>query len=121
MKKGLITLLLLLVTGFVTGLASTPIFAASSSMRCGDRLIMRNDHVSKIERFCGEPESYVSTTTYKTRSRWDHFYHTYFYEEIPVILEEMVFNFGPNKFMRLVKIENGIVKRVETLGYGFRD
>ena len=94
---------------------------ASDAMRCDNRLIMRNDHVSKIERFCGEPETYSSTTSYKAVSRWNYRYQAYFYEEIPVIREEMVFNFGPNKFMRLVKIENGIVKNVETLGYGFRD
>lgn len=90
-------------------------------MRCGNHLIQRNDHVSKIERYCDEPETYTSTTSYRTISRWSYLYQTHFYEEIPVIREEMVFNFGPSKFMRLVKIENGIVKKVETLGYGFRD
>ena len=94
---------------------------ASDSMRCEGRLILRNDHVSKLERFCGEPESYVTSTSYRTISRWNYRYQTHFYEEVEVIHEEFVFNLGPNKFMRLVKVENGIVKKVETLGYGFID
>jgi hypothetical protein len=109
---------------FILALVASSLLTQSlwaSSLRCGERLILRNDHISKIERYCGEPETYISSTAYKTVSRYDRFYRTYFYEEIPIVLEEMVFNFGPNKFMRLVKLENGIVKKVETLGYGFRD
>ena len=113
MKKLIIGILILVSTSLIT--------QSLWAMRCGNRLILRNDHVSKIERYCGEPESYTSSTIYKTRSRFDYRYQMYFQEEVPVVLEEMVFNFGPTKFMRLVKLENGIVRKVETLGYGFRD
>ena len=37
--------------------------------------------------------------------------------EVPV--ESWVYNFGPNKFMRKVRFENGIVADIETLGYGY--
>ena len=113
MKKLVIATLILIISSLVT--------QSLWAMRCGNRLILRNDHISKIERYCDEPESYTSSTIYKTRSRFDYRYQMYFQEEVPVVVEEMVFNFGPTKFMRLVKLENGIVQKVETLGYGFRD
>jgi len=112
-KKFIICLAILVSTSLIT--------QSLWAMRCGNRIIQRNDHISKIERFCDEPESYTSSTIYKTRSRFSYRYQTYFQEEVPVVLEEMVFNFGPTKFMRLVKLEDGIVKKVETLGYGFRN
>ena len=38
-----------------------------------------------------------------------------------VIVEEWLFNFGPNKLMRRVTFENGVVTRVRELGYGYRE
>ena len=37
--------------------------------------------------------------------------------EIPV--ESWIYNFGPNKLMRRVIFEGGIVTEIETLGYGY--
>ncbi|MBT8142461.1 MAG: DUF2845 domain-containing protein [Gammaproteobacteria bacterium] len=116
MKKPFLLLFVLLALG----LLSQPLYA-SSYMRCSDRIIKKNDHISKIERFCRAPDSYISDTGYKTVSRYSRLYRSYFYEEVPVLYEEMLFNFGPNKFMRLVKLENGRVVHVETLGYGYID
>jgi len=90
-------------------------------MRCGNRLIQKNDHISKIERYCDEPVSYQTSTAYVGRERYNYRYQQYFYEEVPVVIEEMTFNFGPNKFMRFVRLENGVVTRVKRLGYGYRD
>jgi hypothetical protein len=37
--------------------------------------------------------------------------------EVPV--EEWTYNFGPRRFMRSIRFENGIVTSIETLGYGY--
>ena len=91
------------------------------AMRCGNRLIQKEDHVSKIERYCDVPVSYQSSTAYVGRERYDYRYRQFFYEEVPVQIEIMVFNFGPSKFMREVRLENGIVTRIKRLDYGYRE
>lgn len=113
MKKIAIITFILLSSVFVTD----SLFA----MRCGNRLIQKNDHISKIERYCNEPVSYQTSTAYVGRERYNYRYQRYFYEEVPIVIEEMTFNFGPSKFMRFVRLENGVVTRIKTLGYGYRD
>jgi hypothetical protein len=36
-----------------------------------------------------------------------------------VVIEEWTFNFGPQHLMRVVRLENGYVADVKTLGYGY--
>lgn len=36
-----------------------------------------------------------------------------------VTVDEWTYNFGPREFQQLVVIENGRVKRIESLGYGY--
>jgi hypothetical protein len=38
-----------------------------------------------------------------------------------VLVEDWGFNFGPNKLMRKVTFENGLVEKIKDLGYGYRD
>lgn len=37
--------------------------------------------------------------------------------EIPV--EVWTYNFGPSRLMQRIRFENGVVVRIESLGYGF--
>jgi len=37
--------------------------------------------------------------------------------EVPV--ESWVYNLGPNKLMRRIRFEGGVVTEIETLGYGY--
>jgi hypothetical protein len=37
--------------------------------------------------------------------------------EIPV--EVWTYNFGPDRFMQRIRFENGVIVRIESLGYGF--
>jgi len=37
--------------------------------------------------------------------------------EIPV--EMWTYNFGPDRLMQRIRFENGVVVRIESLGYGF--
>ena len=36
-------------------------------------------------------------------------------------LTEYVYNFGPRKFMRRLTFEGGILVRIESIGYGYRE
>lgn len=88
------------------------------AMRCGTRLIAKGDHVSKILRYCGEPDFTQSRSAERSyRNRFGHVLYSGFYEE--VLIQEWTFNLGPHKLMRVIKLENGIVREIEHLGYGY--
>lgn len=38
-----------------------------------------------------------------------------------VELTEYVYNFGPRKLMRRLIFEGGVLKKIETIGYGYRE
>ena len=101
-------------------------------MRCRNALINKGDSQTKVLENCGEPVS--KNSRYVTRAGVtpekksglsinggavggsDRYYP---YGKSEVLLEEWTYNFGPDKFMRLVRFANGIVEEVKTLGYGY--
>src|SRR4051812_30663572 len=111
MKRGAAILgLALLFTG--------PSFA---SMRCGTKLIGEGSTRSEVAAKCGEPDEVVTQrSVFRRPVIWNHG-RPYFigesYIEVPV--ESWVYNFGPNKLMRRVRFEDGVVVEIETLGYGY--
>jgi hypothetical protein len=38
---------------------------------------------------------------------------------IPIIIHEWRYNFGPNRLMRYLRFENGILKAIESIGRGY--
>jgi Protein of unknown function (DUF2845) len=101
-------------------LAAGPVGAASATeaMRCGTRIITRGDPADKMLHFCGEPAAV--STRYAQRPVLTNYGHVYlpgFVED--VLVEDWTYNLGPHQFMRLVRIENGIVADIKQLGYGY--
>lgn len=95
--------------------------AHADGMRCGSRLVREGDTRSTLRDLCGEPTD-VQTRTILRRPYYDFQGRIVYYGdglvEIPV--EIWTYNFGPYKLMRRVRIVDGIVDDVETLGYGHR-
>lgn len=102
-------------------LASDPAHA----LRCGNRLVNEGMHESEVKAICGEPISERSLG-YVLRSHIDRthgltttrYYGGYRRE---VLVTELVFNFGPRKFMRKLRFEGGRLVLIETIGYGYRE
>jgi hypothetical protein len=119
----------------VTVLIAGAIFPSQAmAMRCGTHIITRGDSQAKVLRYCGEPTQARSRfitrgarhsafevrrpqegVQVRTGNRYDY----YVSEE--VLVEEWVFNLGPNKLMREVTFENGYVVKVDTLEYGYNE
>lgn len=93
--------------------------AAADALRCGNRVISRGDHATRVLRYCGEPTAVQSWVTHRGVVGFGNLYHPDigFVEE--VLVEEWTYNFGPRRLMRQVRLENGIVEDVELLGYGY--
>lgn len=102
----------------VLGLTGLAVAMPAHALRCGTRLISEGDHVSKLLRYCGEPQT-VDTRSIRRGAIGNvgGVIFPGFYED--VLVEEWTYNFGPRKLMRLVRIENGIVAEIDHLGYGF--
>jgi hypothetical protein len=104
------------------------------AMRCGSMLVNKGDSQAKVLKYCGDPvqttERLSLRTGFYAETRLQHnglsatasgSRHYYPYSRNEVIVEEWVFNLGPNRLMRIVTFENGIVVDVDTLGYGYHE
>ena len=96
-------------------LAAAPAYA----LRCGNRVISRGDHVSKLLQFCGEPASVQSRVMQRTFTTDTGRIYTFPGLVEDVVVEHWTYNFGPYQLMRQVRVENGFVTEVKNLGYGY--
>ena len=100
------------------GMAAPAAFA--DSMRCGSKLVSAEDTREQVRAKCGEATDVQHSSIWRVPTVW---IHGRLYRagndlvEVPV--ELWTYNFGPHKFMRRVRFEDGLVVEVETLGYGY--
>ena len=122
-RKYLIALAVLIVS-------TEPAFA----LRCGTKLVDIGDHLTKVERMCGKPVSIQFSTAYRsgiprhTGRRSGRSSPGYSSDQellihdrsvVEVQLEEWTYNLGPTRFMRAIRFEDGIVVKIESIGYGY--
>jgi Protein of unknown function (DUF2845) len=92
--------------------------APAHALRCDSRVIARGDYAAKVLHYCGEPE-YVQSRVVR-RALFGHFGPALTSGLAgDVQVEEWTYNFGPNKLMPILELENGIVTRIRYLGYGY--
>jgi hypothetical protein len=99
-------------------------------MRCGTQLIVKGNSQAKVLKYCGEPvtKSFrygLRRGTYPKRGKdgaWIENERNYdYYGRTEVLIEDWIYNLGPNKFMRMIQFTNGIVEEIETLEYGYHE
>ncbi len=111
MKKTISGMLVLSAALAFSGLA------AADSFRCGSKLMTDGDPLDKVAALCGPPTSVERREIVRPY---------YFYRgSIPihtsyeVSIEYWTYNLGPNKLMRRLRFEDGLLVDVETLGHGY--
>ena len=94
--------------------------AGADSFRCGTRLVSDGDPTDKVEALCGKPTSIERREVMQRPVRWyrGRPYYTS-YDLVPIPVEYWTYNLGPNKLMRRLKFEDGLLVDVETLGHGY--
>jgi len=98
--------------------AAAPSFAA---LRCGTRLVSEGDTRSEVAVKCGEPTEIVTEkSVFRRPVIWTNG-RPYFIGEdsVEVQVEAWIYNLGPNKLMRRLRFEGGVLTDIETLGYGY--
>jgi uncharacterized protein DUF2845 len=100
-------------------LATSPAFA--DGFRCGSKLVLEGASRSEVASKCGEPTEVVTMRSIFRRPVIWTDGRPYFVGEdaIEVPVESWLYNLGPNKLMRRIRFEGGVVTEIETLGYGY--
>lgn len=80
---------------------------------CGGRVISIGDTKADILIKCGEPFS-KSSHQEELKERLDDSSS----RKVITIVEEWTYNFGPQRFMRVITFRNGTVVDIRTAGYG---
>lgn len=99
--------------------AAAPLRA--DALRCGSKLVAEGDTRAAVAAKCGPPDDVVRRTRLSPAIVWRHG-RPYRVSDglLEVEIEDWTYDFGPRRFMRRVRFEDGLVVRIETLGYGHR-
>lgn len=80
---------------------------ASGALRCGSRIIQEGQRAAELLSACGEPD-YRDVWGYAgPRGGW------------LADVEEWYYNFGSSQLLRVVRLRNGRIDRIDAEGYGY--
>jgi hypothetical protein len=94
--------------------------AQADALRCGTKLVTEGNSRTEVIAKCGEATDVERRSVWRQPVVWIQgrpFHVGSDLIEIPV--ELWTYNLGPNKFMRRLRFEDGLVVEIETLGYGY--
>ena len=100
----------------------------ASAFRCGVRLVAVGDSKYEVLRKCGEPtsveswlEKRIEPYSVEPFSDGRRFYlqNPTFATVVYVAVEQWLYDFGRNRFMRTLTFENNRLTRIETGSYGY--
>ena len=94
--------------------------ATALGFYCGRSIINERKSMEYILEKCGQPSYSQEHTEYRVLRYTPPAAHPGIVEErvIPIIIQEWTYNFGPNRPMRYLRFENGILKAIESIGRG---
>jgi hypothetical protein len=103
----------------ILGLLLAPSLLFAESIRCGSGLIIKGSTSADLLEYCGKPAQVTKNGTVNGLVG-----NTYTAGGITnqatgdFEVETWTYDFGPNQLMERVRIENGIVVQIDSLGYG---
>lgn len=114
------------------GLLLSGIIAINSpayALKCGSDLVLEGERKVDVLQKCGDPVTIDHRVEYEglriqehnsPRANQPHYIIDY-EQHRPIYIEEWTYNFGPRRFMRVIYFENGVIEKIEVLGYGYRE
>lgn len=88
----------------------------ADTVSCGGGIISTGDRSIDVLAKCGPPDSKESHQEELGERLDDNTKQKVF-----VTVEEWTYNFGPNRFMRIVVLKNGVVTNIRTGNYGYTE
>lgn len=96
--------------------------ARADGFSCGNRVVTDGMTSAEVRAVCGEPAQITTKPILRRPVVWRHGRPYYVGEGlVEVAVETWVYNFGPMRLMRRLRFEDGVLKDVETLGYGYHE
>lgn len=104
--------------------------ASAQSLRCGEAVIAEGTAQAEVAARCGQP-SQINRQTLYSEGAAALPGGAVPGKGLPVVpgivtrsgnetaVETWVYNFGPDRLMQSIRFENGVVVKIESLGYGF--
>jgi Protein of unknown function (DUF2845) len=103
----------------VLGLLLTPSLLFAESIRCGSQLIEKGSTGADLLEYCGKPAQVTKNGTVHGLVGNTHTAGGITSQATGDFeVETWTYDFGPNQLMERVRIENGIVVQIDSLGYG---
>ena len=118
MERAHVTVLLFLIVSVCLLVATS---AGADTLRCGSSLISKGDYKYELVAGCGEPSYTETYTLERSVGTLRHKDGTVRRLKAEVRVDEWTYNFGPSKFVYLVRLENGRIVSIKTIGRGFVD
>lgn len=87
------------------------------TMICPKGIVSDGDYQVEVLAKCGEPAAKIRREEKRFEKVRDGGREKTLASTVTI--DEWTFNFGPQEFLQLVVIEDGRVKRIESLGYGY--
>jgi len=98
------------------------------ALRCEHTLIKAGDQKADVYAKCGDPESvesHIERRGSRNLANGIQFYPNSAlsygqqqYEEVEVVVEEWIYNFGHSRFQQYLRFENGKLREIRNLGRG---
>jgi hypothetical protein len=103
----------------ILGLLLAPSLLFAESIRCGSQIIERGSTSAELLEFCGQPTQVTKNGIVNGLVGNTHTPSGVISQATGDFeVETWVYDFGPNQLMERVRIENGIVVQIESMGYG---
>lgn len=95
--------------------------AMAESMSCGSRIISVGTSSAELTAFCGDPAQVTKGALYNSTGgvRRGTGVESGTTEEVEV--ETWIYNFGPDRLMERVRIANGVIIQMDSMGYGYNE
>jgi hypothetical protein len=114
--------------GIVCSLVAGAVFlwadaASAESMRCKDRLVSIGQRAYDVSSLCGPPDDvqqHVERRFVRRRVRVPCSQYGWCDTAIEVPVEVWTYDFGPQRLLQYVTLEQGVVVRIESGKYGHK-
>jgi hypothetical protein len=103
----------------ILGLLFMPSLLFAESIRCGSELIIKGSTSADLLEYCGKPTQVTKNGTVHGLVGNTHTAGGLTSQATGDFeVETWTYDFGPDQLMERVRIENGIVVQIDSLGYG---
>jgi Protein of unknown function (DUF2845) len=100
--------------------ACLPALVTAQSLRCDGKIISEGASRAEVAALCGDPVQVDQKSVYyRPIASTGNQANPRAASAVEVQVEVWTYNFGPNRLMQRIRFEDGLVVRIESLGYGY--